>query len=441
MLRKVVKTLLIVLLFIAMNLGTRQEAQVVEAKSKLPDNHMIEQLRVTAVGKKKDNHYGQFLIDVGNRKGTLLIRIDPPKTAWNIQWVNWSISKTLGANIHMQTEKDLEKLPYHPAFYFSSIYEGYESSHGTPDKLSQESGTKRRGLMKFSGHSNPPTYYLGMAIYLPEKYNNDGVYLLNGDQYALKEPGQVKAYFFPNVDVVGEAMEKVKDGGMFPLLQKVMWGKTELRKGQLGKVTVVKETPLLKKTSNGRYEKIRNLKPGEEYRVYQYIKDGPGYYGVGGSGFIEKNTTKIKYETPSKKNLRLVDIANGDGWEPYSSLYEIPEKENIWAKKIDEYKDIFPEGSTFYTSINGFTVMPNLADLNIWHYLQEKIYGFSIYDIERDPQIAAKFLTRLGVYKGKEETLKNEIIRLSKNRISSSKLDNLRLEHEDGSVTIYWKEN
>jgi len=422
-----------------MNLGTTQEGQVVEAKSKLPDNHMIEQLHVTVAGTKKNNLYNQYLIDVGNRKGTLLIRIDPPKIAWNIDWVNWSITKPTAVNYEMYTEKDFGNARSRSSFSFSADYEGYDITHGTPSKLSQESGTKRWGLMKFSGFSNPPTYYAGLAIYLPEKYNSDGVYLFNGN--GLKEPGQVKAYFFPNVDVVGEAMEKVKDGGTFPLLQKVMWGKTELRKGQLGKVTVVKETPLLKKTSNGRYEKIRNLKPGEEYRVYQYSKDGPGYYGVGGSGFIEKNTAKIKYETPSKKNLRLVDISNGDGWEPYSSIYEIPEKENIWAKKIDEYKDIFPEGSTFNTSIYGFSVMPNSADWNIWHNLQEEIYGFSIYEIERDPQIAAKVLTRLGVYKGKEETLKNEIIRLSKNSISTSKLDNLRLEHEDGSVTIYWKEN
>lgn len=69
----------------------------------------------------------------------------------------------------------------------------------------------------------------------------------------------------------------------------------------------------------------------------------------------------IKYKIPSKKNLRLVEVMHSDGFESYSSFYEIPEKENIWAKKIDEYKDIFPEGSTFYTSIYGFTVMPNSA--------------------------------------------------------------------------------
>lgn len=439
MLRKLVKIFLAAILIVAIiNMNVLQDFHIVEAATQLPENQKIEQLSVTALGKKKNNHYGQFLIDVGNRKGTLLIRIDPPKTAWNIQWVNWSISKPTAVNFHMHVEKDLENLPYHSAFYFSAVYEGFESSHGIPSKISQESGTLRRGLMKFSGYSNPPTYYAAMAIYLPEKYNNDGVYLLSGDQYALKEPGQVKAYFYQNVDVVAEAMEQVKEEGTFPLLQKVMWGKTELKKGQLGKVTVLKETPLLKKTSDGNYEKVRYLKPGEEYRVYRYNKDGQGYYGVGGGGFIKKDASAIKYETPSKKNLRLVEVMHGDGSDSFSSVYEIPEKENIWAKKIDEYKDIFPDGSTFYTSIYGFTVMPDSADWHIWHYLQEESYGFGIDDISRDPQIAAKVLTRLGVYKGKAETLENEIIRLSKVSISTGKLDNLQLKHEDGSVTIYW---
>lgn len=47
-------------------------------------------------------------------------------------------------------------------------------------------------------------------------------------------------------------------------------------------------------------------------------------------------------------------------------------------------------------------------------------------------------IQRIGVYKGKEETLENEIIRLSKVSLTTSKLDNLQLKHENGPVTIYW---
>ncbi|MGN7403642.1 hypothetical protein ACTHO0_27780 [Cytobacillus praedii] len=54
----------------------------VEAVSKkiLPDNHAIEQLKV--------DHENR-LIHVGDRKGTLLIRVEQPKNEWNIEWVNW----------------------------------------------------------------------------------------------------------------------------------------------------------------------------------------------------------------------------------------------------------------------------------------------------------------------------------------------------------------
>ena len=82
----------------------------------------------------------------------------------------------------------------------------------------------------------------------------------------------------------------------------VMWGKTELKQGQLGKVTIVSDVNA-SKIVNNTIQPDKAVKKGEEYRVYSHRKIGDKeFYGVGGGLFIEK-TSKIKYETPSKSKL------------------------------------------------------------------------------------------------------------------------------------------
>lgn len=86
---------------------------------------------------------------------------------------------------------------------------------------------------------------------------------------------------------------------------KVMWGKTELKVGQIGKVTIQSDTTLWKLEADQSLTKVRSLKKGEEYRVYRYISAHNGLYGVGGGNFVKKDIS-IKYETPSKAKLRLL---------------------------------------------------------------------------------------------------------------------------------------
>ncbi|WP_277586730.1 hypothetical protein [Psychrobacillus antarcticus] len=86
----------------------------------------------------------------------------------------------------------------------------------------------------------------------------------------------------------------------------VMWGKTELKLGQIGKVTILGDTPLVKMEADGSLSTVRMLKKGDEYRVYSYKGQHSGLYGVGGASFVQKNTYKVKYETPSKAKLALV---------------------------------------------------------------------------------------------------------------------------------------
>lgn len=84
---------------------------------------------------------------------------------------------------------------------------------------------------------------------------------------------------------------------------KIMWGKTELKKGQIGKVTILKRINLWQDGPNGRLQMVRVLNPGEEYRVYRDREDYEGQYNVGSGMWVTKMNGYIKYETPSKAML------------------------------------------------------------------------------------------------------------------------------------------
>lgn len=86
---------------------------------------------------------------------------------------------------------------------------------------------------------------------------------------------------------------------------RVMWGKTELKLGQIGKITILSNTNLVKMENNGSLTTVRPMKKGEEYRVYSYKSNHGGLYGVGNGSYVQKSA-KVKYETPSKRKLALL---------------------------------------------------------------------------------------------------------------------------------------
>lgn len=89
----------------------------------------------------------------------------------------------------------------------------------------------------------------------------------------------------------------------------LMWGKTELKKGQIGKITILKPINLWKESphTSNELEEVRVLNPGEEYRVYGYREDHGGQYNVGGGMWVTKMPDHIKYETPSKAMLERLN--------------------------------------------------------------------------------------------------------------------------------------
>ncbi|MEH7482347.1 WD40 repeat domain-containing protein [Neobacillus drentensis] len=83
---------------------------------------------------------------------------------------------------------------------------------------------------------------------------------------------------------------------------KILWDGSELRPGQIGKVSILQETPLVNLAGN--QEKI--LKKGGSYRIYSFKGD---LLGLGG-GFYVKRDSKISYSTPSKDKLQAVVCAS-----------------------------------------------------------------------------------------------------------------------------------
>jgi hypothetical protein len=84
---------------------------------------------------------------------------------------------------------------------------------------------------------------------------------------------------------------------------KVLWDGMELKKGQIGKATIIKTTELYK--LNGTTKKVvRKLNPGEVYRIYTFL---PGKLGLGGGYFIDRDN-RVKYQTPSKEKLQALGV-------------------------------------------------------------------------------------------------------------------------------------
>jgi hypothetical protein len=107
------------------------------------------------------------------------------------------------------------------------------------------------------------------------------------------------------VDV--DEKELKKEGAGVINTDVIMWGKTELKKGQIGKLTIIKPINLwLDKEGNSEF--VRILNPREEYRVYGYREEHGGQYNVGGGMWVTKMDFYIKYETPSKTLLGKLNI-------------------------------------------------------------------------------------------------------------------------------------
>lgn len=89
----------------------------------------------------------------------------------------------------------------------------------------------------------------------------------------------------------------------------VNWGNTQLLKGQIGRVTILKTTVLWKLGTSKQLIFSRNLHPGQQYRVYNVQSIQGGLYGLGSGYYVKKNPTYVKYETIAALN-RGIPVSN-----------------------------------------------------------------------------------------------------------------------------------
>ncbi|WP_313800986.1 serine aminopeptidase domain-containing protein [Cytobacillus sp.] len=85
--------------------------------------------------------------------------------------------------------------------------------------------------------------------------------------------------------------------------KKVYWDGLLMKKGQIGKIEVVKPINLWKREGD-KLTFVRVLKPGEQYRVYKYDDKFGGQYGLGDHHYITNMKGYVNYKTPSKAKLK-----------------------------------------------------------------------------------------------------------------------------------------
>ncbi|WP_308302649.1 anthrax toxin lethal factor-related metalloendopeptidase [Bacillus sp. UMB0728] len=85
----------------------------------------------------------------------------------------------------------------------------------------------------------------------------------------------------------------------------VLWDGMELKKGQIGRVTVNEPINLWKRSESGLVF-VRILKKGERYRVYRMDSAYGGQFGLGGNLYITNIPERVKYETPSAEKRMLL---------------------------------------------------------------------------------------------------------------------------------------
>jgi hypothetical protein len=111
---------------------------------------------------------------------------------------------------------------------------------------------------------------------------------------------------------------------------KIWWDGAELKPGQIGRLTVLKDTHLFK--LNGSKKVIhRTLKTGENYRIYAFK---PGMLSVGGGYYVDRDT-KVKYETPSKTKLKAVECVHN----PYGSIGNASVVGDVWEVEVEDWFD------------------------------------------------------------------------------------------------------
>ena len=87
---------------------------------------------------------------------------------------------------------------------------------------------------------------------------------------------------------------------------KVVWGNQELVKGQIGRVTVLKNTNLYN-IKNNKLVAARKVTKGQVFRVYSESSKFGGLYGVSKGTYAQKSSS-IKYEKAPSDKIQALGV-------------------------------------------------------------------------------------------------------------------------------------
>ncbi|MFD5853177.1 hypothetical protein ACFWGC_23785 [Cytobacillus pseudoceanisediminis] len=224
---------------------------------------------------------GGFSVPIGAKTGTLIFKVYAGKG--NTQFANNVNYVKKGSSIpfYFTSGKDV--------FTYDSISGFHPVSNSTYPNFYPLLGEDTRGT------------FIGGVAYLPKVYDGDGKYFFTAPNAGEEGYYGVRAFFYEGVNIKQQVINEIDR--YFPLLGKVWWDGVELKVGQIGRLSVLKDTPLYKLDGENKIFS-RTLKAGEDYRIYAFK---PGKLSVGGGYFIDRDE-RIKYETPSKSKLQLVQM-------------------------------------------------------------------------------------------------------------------------------------
>ncbi|WP_253701607.1 CAP-associated domain-containing protein [Bacillus sp. FJAT-27445] len=130
----------------------------------------------------------------------------------------------------------------------------------------------------------------------------------------------------------------------------VKWDGDELKLGQIGRLTVLSDTPLFNLNGESR-QFARMLKAGETYRIYAFK---PGMLSVGGGYYVDRDA-RVKYETPSKVKLGQLECKKTAIAESKTPV-ELTDTRTTIVDKLGSEKRISSNeyGTTWYTYHKGY---------------------------------------------------------------------------------------
>ncbi|MED3554067.1 hypothetical protein [Cytobacillus praedii] len=232
----------------------------------------------------------QPYVDLGNKKGTLVFKMYP-KTGSVYDTNIWlEAKKQKGAYVLFDKPSAFDNSA--KFLYSFDLY-----TMGVKREKKYEAGFTHGGTAP-NGRN-----YVGLGVYINKA--------LNGGRYYLEHPSmskdswEIKAYFYEGIDYEDALFTQVDK--LFPFIGKIMWGKTEVKPGQIGRLTI-KEPITLWKDTNGSLQQLKTLQPNEQYRIYGYRAEHGGQYSMGGGTYVNLDPAKAFYETPSKARLQLAKM-------------------------------------------------------------------------------------------------------------------------------------